>query len=53
MLCIKKEEPQSYGSKYTTSVGFSILGIQVVFDNPALTTSLPQYTPRVHLGHQP
>lgn len=48
-----KREPCGYGSKYTTSVGFPILGTHVVFDNPALTTRRPLYTPFVYLGHQP
>ena len=46
-------EPHHYGSMYTTSVGFQILGIHVVLESPALTTSRPSYTPRVHFGHQP
>ena len=49
----RKKEPCGYGSMYTISVGFPILGIHVVLLNPALTTSLPLYTPRVHFGHQP
>ena len=35
-----KREPHFYGSMYTTSVGFQILGTHVVLLNPALTTNL-------------
>ncbi len=43
-----KKRAVGYGSKYTISVGFQILGTHVVLESPALTTRRPLYTPFVY-----